>query len=72
MNKQKELGKRIKSEQTCFAPIRNKDLICKDCKFRMDDSKIIGNTSSCEVYPKHTKPNEVIKGGNCPEYQQEE
>lgn len=67
----KDFEKRIKSEQAAFKPIRNNDLVCKDCKYRHDDSKIAGNTTSCDIYPNHTKPNEVIKGGKCPYYDKE-
>lgn len=65
----KDLEKRIKSESRSVIRITNAVLKCRDCKFRWDDSNILGNTSRCIKYP--LKPNEVLKGGNCPKYQKE-
>ena len=59
----KDFKERIESEAKAAMPIRNKDLICKDCILRFDDSEIPGNTSKCEVY--NFKPNEVITKGKC-------
>jgi hypothetical protein len=64
MSKDSEFEKRIKSEQKATRPIRNSDLICKDCILRFDDSEILGNTSKCEMYD--SKPNEIINGNGCP------
>lgn len=66
-NKKEELRKRVASEQNCFRRITNKELVCKDCKYKYDDSKVLGNTSRCEVY--ESKPNQVLLGGNCDEYE---
>lgn len=65
----KDLKKRIESEAQSVTRITNSLLICKDCKFRLDDSQILGNTSRCKQYP--LKPNQVIKGGECPKYEKE-
>ena len=64
-----DFEKRIKSEARTVTRITNSLLKCKDCKFRLDDSKILGNTSQCMQYP--LKPNKVLKGENCPKYQKE-
>lgn len=71
---EQKLRDRIKSEAMAAMPIRNADLICKDCLFRYDDSEIPGNTGKCDVYPEYPdyKPNEVIKGGDCEYYEREE
>lgn len=61
------LGKRILSEQQCARRITNNDLICKDCMFKFDDSQVLGNTSKCEVF--ESKPNKVLLGGNCNDYE---
>lgn len=39
--------------------VTNRDLTCKDCQYRRDDSTIFGNTTRCEMFPK-MKPTEVI------------
>lgn len=67
MKEKKELGDRILSEQKAAKRITNDDLKCKDCIFKLDDSKILGNTSRCEIYP-NGKPNKVLLGGDCHKY----
>lgn len=62
----KSLGERIMSEQQCARRITNDDLVCKDCAFKLDDSKKLGNTSQCEIF--ELKPNEVLRGGSCDEH----
>lgn len=64
-----DFEKRIESEARAVTRITNSLLKCKDCKFRLDDSKILGNTSQCMQYP--LKSNKVLKGENCPKYQKE-
>lgn len=59
------------SEQKAIIGIHNDILKCKDCKLRYDDSIILGNVSSCEAYPNHTKPNKILLGGDCNEYVRE-
>lgn len=62
----KEMKKRIASEQLCMKRITNNDLVCKDCAFVFDDSVKLGNTSMCEKFT--VKPNQVLVGGDCDEY----
>ena len=50
-----------------FERITNDDLVCKDCLFKMDDDKIFGNTSRCEIF-QDCKPSEVLYGKSCSEY----
>ncbi len=61
---------RIKSETRSLIRITNQQLKCKDCIFRFDDSKILGNTSRCEQFP--SKPNSVLLGKDCPKYKKED
>lgn len=65
--KQKDLEKRILSEQQCMKRITNDDLLCKDCAFQYDDTVKLGNTSVCEKFS--IKPSEVLLGGDCIEYE---
>ena len=61
-----DFKKRIESESQCISRTTNQNLKCRDCLFRLDDSKILGNTSRCQEYP--LKPNQVLKGGDCTKY----
>lgn len=63
-----ELEKRMELEGLGSHRITNKDLQCKDCKFRRDDSVIEGNTSRCDIYPV-SKPNKVLAGQSCNFYE---
>lgn len=63
----KEMKKRIASEQQCMKRITNDDLVCKDCTFAYDDSVKLGNTSTCDKFT--VKPNQVLVGGDCDEYE---
>lgn len=54
------LEDRIKSEQQAMKPIKNADIICKDCVYAYDDTKIPGNISHCEMYKDKWKPNDII------------
>lgn len=65
-----DFKKRIESEARSVTRITNSMLQCKDCRFRLDDSKILGNTSRCLIF--FLKPNQVIKGGDCPRYKKED
>lgn len=67
MAEKNELEKRMESEGKGFVSITNKDLVCKDCKFKRDDSYIFGNVSKCDVFPV-MKPREVLKGSKCKYY----
>ena len=57
-----EFGKRIESESKAATTIRNEDMVCKDCGFRID-----GNGSQCKIY-EVTKPNNVVFGKDCEAY----
>ena len=65
-----DLKARVESEAQSVTRITNSMLQCKDCKFRLDDSKIFGNTSRCRRYS--LKPSQVIKGGDCIKYIKED
>ena len=65
-----DFERRIESESQSISRITNQDLVCKDCGFRLDDFKILGNTSRCKKYS--LKPSGVIKGGTCPQYKKED
>ena len=70
--KMSEADKRkLESEQRAIIRTTNNDLICRDCLLRMADDVILGNTSSCEQFPNHTKPKTVLCGGDCEFYIQE-
>lgn len=66
MPKNKELKKRIESEQQCMKRVTNDDLVCKDCEFKLDDSIKLGNTSKCKIF--NIKPNKVLLGDDCDEH----
>lgn len=61
------LDEKFKKDKLNFIPIKNENLVCKDCKKRYDDKLIPGNASKCEAY--HRKPLIVINGGDCDEYE---
>lgn len=63
-----DFGDRIRSEGMVGMRVTIDMLVCKDCKFRLDDSKIYGNTTQCKKYLNHSKPNPVLKGGPCARY----
>lgn len=65
-----DFEKRIKSEARSVTRITNSLLKCKDCRFKLDDSKILGNTSQCRQYL--IKPNQVLKGKDCSRYKKED
>lgn len=58
---------RIQSEAQTTSRITNKGLICKDCKFVLDDTKVFRNTSQCKAYI--SKPNSVYLNGECDRYE---
>lgn len=58
-----EFKKRLESEAKAAMPIRNKDLVCKNCIYRYDDSIRPVFTSICEKYS--SKPYKILGGGNC-------
>lgn len=59
----------IESESTSTSRITNSQLICKDCMYRFDDTKIFKNTTRCGAYT--LKPNKVLCGKECPKYKKE-
>ena len=63
------LDEKFKRDKLKFELITNKILICKDCKKRYDDTKLPCNTSKCEAFVR--KPNEVLDGKDCIEYEKE-
>lgn len=64
------LDEKFKNDQMKIEPIKNKDLICSDCKKKYDDTELPCNTSQCEAFD--VKPNEIFDGGDCIEYEKEE
>lgn len=64
------LDEKFKKDKLKMEPIKNKDLICKDCIKKYDDTNMPCNTSKCEAFK--IKPNEVLDGGDCIEYEAEE
>lgn len=70
MGTNKELERRIMSEQRSIVRTTNDDLVCKDCVQRLPDNIILGNTSRCEYYPK-CKPIPILRGGKCDQYVKE-
>lgn len=64
------LDEKFKKDNLKFNVIKNKDLICKDCKKKYDDTDLPCNTSKCEAFA--VKPNEIFDGGDCIEYEKEE
>lgn len=47
--------------------ISNDDMVCKDCKHKLDDSVMRGNASKCKRFD--IKPVRVFLGGNCLEHE---
>lgn len=67
MSVKEEIERRFESESPGMVGIGNKDLVCRDCKYKRDDSYILGNVSKCDVFPV-MKPREVLKGNECEYY----
>lgn len=63
------LDEKFKKDILKFTPIKNANLVCKDCKKRYDDTYLPCNTSKCEAFK--LKPSEVFDGGDCIEYEKE-
>ncbi len=63
------LDRKFRNDTLKFEPIKNKNLVCKDCKKRYDDTDLPCNTSKCEAFK--LKPAKVFDGGNCIEYEKE-
>ena len=60
------LDEKCQKDKLKFNPIRNKDLVCKDCAKAFDDTDIPGNVCKCEAFS--IKPIDVINGGECFEF----
>lgn len=67
--KRNSLDEKFQNDQMKFELVTNKDLICKDCIKKYDDTNLPCNTSKCEAFD--VKPDEVLDGGDCIEYVQE-
>ena len=63
------LDGKFKKDKMKFEFIKNENLVCKDCKKKYDDTKLPCNTSQCEAFD--IKPDEVLDGGDCVEYEEE-
>jgi hypothetical protein len=63
------LDEKFRNDRLKFEPIKNINLVCRDCKKRYDDTKLPCNTSKCEAF--RMKPSEVFDGGDCIEYEKE-
>ena len=66
---QKKMKERIESEARATMRISNKDLICRDCEFVLDDSEVFGNVSRCKIF--EVKPVNVLVGGECCSYKRQ-
>lgn len=62
---------RVISEAMGFKRITNEDMVCKNCIYCWDDSKIYGNSTKCDCFP-IAKPNHVVDGGRCPYHKSKE
>ena len=60
----------IQSQSRAAYAVGNKMLMCKDCKYRIDE----GPTGYCQKYKRGEtrKPNSVLVGGPCPVYKKED
>ena len=67
--KMNALDEKFKNDELKFEQITNKDLVCKNCRKKYDDTNMPCNTSKCEAF--NMKPDEVLDGGDCDEYENE-
>lgn len=67
-----KIGERVKSESRACIGTHNAGMVCVDCIFRYDDSKIPANASRCEAFP-NGKPYDIIFGETmeCSKYLKE-
>ena len=63
------LDEKFKKDKLKFELIKNENLVCEDCRKKYDDTNMPCNTSKCEAY--EMKPNKVLNGGDCDEYESE-
>lgn len=61
------LDEKFKNDTLKFEQVKNENLICEDCKKKYDDTLMPCNTSKCEAFD--VKPNKVLDGGDCDEYE---
>ena len=61
------LDEKCKNDVLKFNPIKNKDLVCRECAKAFDDTDNPGNVSKCQAF--NFKPIRVIDGGECFEFQ---
>lgn len=72
MAKKKDLSsiyEKFQNDKLSFERITNDDLVCKDCRNRFKDEEMPCNTSKCAKF--EVKPDEVLDGGDCTEYDKE-
>lgn len=60
------IDEKFKKDKLKFEVVRNKNLICKDCKYVLDDTEKLCNTSKCKIFD--LKPNSVFNDNKCEEY----
>ena len=63
------LDEKFQKDEMKFVQIKNENLVCKDCRKRYHDEEMPCNTSRCEAFD--LKPDEVLDGGKCSEYDKE-
>lgn len=64
------IDEKFKNDELNFNLVTNDDLVCNDCRNRYDDKDMPCNTSKCAKF--EIKPDEVLDGGECIEYDKEE
>lgn len=57
--------KKWSDDKLGFQPVTNDELVCKTCLFKANDSPV----GKCQKY--NVKPNKVLLGGDCNEYEYE-
>lgn len=60
---------KFENDELKMVQIKNENLVCKKCRNKFDDTNIPANTSKCEKYD--LKPDEVLDGGKCTEFDAE-
>lgn len=63
------LDEKFKKDKLKFEQITNENLVCKDCRKKYNDINMPCNTSKCEAF--NIKPNKVLSGGDCNEFENE-
>lgn len=59
-----KIDEKWKKDDLRLKRITNKDLDCKNCIYRLDDSEKFGNTTRCKKFEK-IKPVAVLKRQKC-------